>query len=148
MGISRAERDCEITTKHDINVLWDAYVLTDWNILHNKPDIVAHNQNTRERHVIDITVPVCRNTAQNEAEKIAKYRDPEIEPQKCRNPRKVRPTPAAIGALGIVTKGAEKYVRKISPNGFARTPCEKRPREKTARREKCIDKFVRFDVVI
>ena len=112
----RAERDCEITTKHDINVLWDTYVLTDWNILHNKPNIVAHNENTRERRVIDIAVPVCRNTARNEAEKIAKYRDPEIEPQKFRNPRKVRTTPAAIGALGIVAKGAKTCARKISPN--------------------------------
>ena len=106
----------EVTTKDGINVLWDMYIRTDRKVLHNRPDIVIHNENTRECHIIDIAVPVCRNIVRKEAEKITKYRDLEIELQKCWNLRKVSTTPVVIGALGTVTKGIEKYIRKISPN--------------------------------
>ena len=65
----------ETTTKDGINILWDMYILTDRKVAHNKPDIIVHNENTRECHIIDIAVPVCRNIIRKEAEKITNYRD-------------------------------------------------------------------------
>ena len=106
----------ETTTKDGINVLWDMYIITDRKVPHNKPDIIVHNENTRECHIIDIAVPACRNIVRKEAEKITKYRELGTELQKCWNLKKVSITPVVIGALGTVTKGVEKYLRKILPN--------------------------------
>ena len=92
------------------------YILTEKKVGHNKPDIMVHDENTRECHIIDIAVPVCRNIIQKEAEKITKYRDLGIELQKCWNLRKVRTTPVVIGALGTVTKSMKQNIEKISPN--------------------------------
>ena len=75
----------ETSTKDGINILWDMYILKDRKVGHNKPDIIVHAKNTRECHIIDIVVPVCRNIIRKEAEKISKYRDLGIELQKCWN---------------------------------------------------------------
>ena len=59
----------ETTTKDAINILWYIYILTDRKVAHNKPDIIVHDENTREYHLIYIVVPVCRNIIRKEAEK-------------------------------------------------------------------------------
>ena len=51
-----------------------------------------------------------------EAEKIVKYRDLEIETQKCWNLTNVRTIPMVIGALGTACKGISEYIETISPN--------------------------------
>ena len=48
--------------------------------------------------------------------KITKYRDLEIEIQKCWNLKKVRTIPIVIGALGSVTMGIVGYMESISKN--------------------------------
>ena len=106
----------ETTTKGGINILWDMYVLTDRKVPHNKPDIIVHDENTGECHIIDIAIPICQNVTRKEAEKITKYRDLSIELQKCWNLKRIRTTPVVIGALGTVTKSTKKYIESISTN--------------------------------
>ena len=65
--------------------------------------------------IVDIAVPTCTNIVKKEAEKITKYRDLEIELQKCCNLKNVRTVPVVIGALGSVTCGFQQYVKIISP---------------------------------
>ena len=106
----------EVTIKDGIKVLWDSYILTDKKVPHNRPDIIAHDTNLRECMIIDVAVPVCLNVVKKEAEKITKYRDLEIEIQKCWNLKKVRTIPVVVGALGAVCNGITEYLKAISKN--------------------------------
>ena len=106
----------EVVFKNGIKVLWDSYILTDKKVPHNRPDIIIHDTNLREALLIDVAIPVCMNIVKKEAEKITKYRDLEIEIQKCWNLKKVRTVPVVMGALGSVTKGITGYLESISEN--------------------------------
>ena len=63
-----------------------------------------------------MAVPVCRNVVRKVAEKIVKYRDLEIEIQKCWNLNKIETIPVVVGALGTTCCGITEYIKKISPN--------------------------------
>ena len=106
----------EVVTKNGIKVLWDSYLLTDKKVPHNRPDIVVHDTTLQECLLIDVAIPVCMNIVKKEAEKITKYRDLEIEIQKCWNLKKIRTIPVVIGALGSVTLGMYGYLENISKN--------------------------------
>ena len=56
----------EVTTKDGINLIWHMYILTYRKVLHNKPDIVIHNENARWCHITDITLSVCRSIVQKQ----------------------------------------------------------------------------------
>lgn len=92
------------------------YILTDRKVPHNKPDIIIHNENTGECHIIDIAILICQNVTRKEAEKNTKYRDLSIELQKCWNLKRIHTTPVVIGALGTVMKSTKKYIESISTN--------------------------------
>ena len=64
---------------------------------------------------IDVSVPACHNVVRKEAEKIIKYRDLEIEVQKCWNLSKVRTIPVVVGALGTVCMDIDEHIKVISP---------------------------------
>ena len=106
----------EIAENPDIKVLWDSYILTDKKVPHNRPDLIVHNKKTRECIIIDVAIPACHNVVTKEAEKISKYRDLEIEIQKCWDLKTVRTIPIVIGALGTVTRGIKDYLKIVSPN--------------------------------
>ena len=65
--------------------------------------------------IVDVAIPVCQNVVSKEAEKITKYRDLEVEIQKCWNLKKIRTIPIVIGALGSVCKGFKEYAKIVSP---------------------------------
>ena len=105
------------TTIHtDITILWDKPIITDKKIKHNRPDITIHNTKTRECIFIDVAIPSCTNVTKKEAEKITKYRDLEIEVQKCWNLKKIRTIPVIVGALGTVSTTIRENIKQISPN--------------------------------
>ena len=104
----------EVTFKNGIKILWDSYIITDKKVPHNRPDIIVFDTNTRECQIIDVAIPVCMNIVKKEAEKITKYRDLEIEIQKCWNLKKVQTIPVVIGALGSVCIGITGYLETIS----------------------------------
>ena len=106
----------EVVSKDGIKVMWDSYILTDKKVPHNRPDIIIHDTNLQECLLVDVAIPVCMNIVKKEAEKITKYRDLEIEIQKCWNLKKVRTIPIVIGALGSVTMGIVGYMESISKN--------------------------------
>ena len=112
--IKHQPKDTVIHT--DTTVLWDKPIITHKKVKHNRPDIIIHNTNTRECLLIDIAVPNCTNITKKEAEKITKYRDLEIELQKCWDLKKIRTIPVVIGALGTVSQRIEDNLKQISPN--------------------------------
>ena len=96
--------------------MWDMFLITDKKVKHNRPDIVIHDTKKKECIFVDVAIPVCYNVVSKEAEKITKYRDLEIEVQKCWNLNKIRTIPIVIGALGSVCRGISDYIEIISPN--------------------------------
>ena len=96
--------------------MWDTPIITDKKVKHNRPDITVHDTKKRTCLFIDIAIPVCKNVVSKTAEKIIKYRDLEIETQKCWDLKKVRTVPIIIGALGTVCKDHNEYTKIISEN--------------------------------
>ena len=106
----------EVVQHNSTIVMWDKAILTGKKVGCNRPDITVHDTKERECTFIDVSIPVCNNVIKKEAEKITKYRDLEIEVQKCWNLRKVRTIPIVIGALGTVSKGLKEYMKNLAPN--------------------------------
>ena len=77
---------------------------------------MIHDTTVQECTLIDVAIPVCMNIVKKEVEKITKYRDLEIDFQKCWNLKKIRTIPVVIGALGSVTLGMHGYLENISKN--------------------------------
>ena len=105
----------ESVSKDGVTVMWDMFIITDKKVRHNRPDIVIHDRNKRNCILVDVAIPNCYNVVSKEAEKITKYRDLEVEVQKCWNLKTIRTIPVVIGALGTVCKGISEYTKTISP---------------------------------
>ena len=106
----------EVTQHNSIIVMWDKAILTGKKVGCNRPDITIHDTKERVCTFIDVSIPVCNNIIKKEAEKLTKYRDLEIEVQKCWNLRKVTTIPIVIGALGTVSKGLKDFLKELAPN--------------------------------
>ena len=104
----------ESTTKEGIVLLWDMQINTDSRVLANRPDIVLHDTRLKSCLIIDVAVPVDKNSIKKIAEKITKYRDLEIEIQKCWGLKKVKTVPIVVGALGTVCSGLTKNLKLLS----------------------------------
>ena len=102
--------------KNNHTIMWDLPIITDARVPHNQPDIIIHDRTKKTCLIIDIAVPQEINVIKKTAEKIRKYKQLEIEIQRCWNLQRVQTIPIIIGALGTVTKSIEKYIETISPN--------------------------------
>ena len=105
----------DTVTHNGVEIMWDKTILTDKKVNYNRPDITIHDTKAKECTFIDVSVPVCDNVIRKEAEKITKYRDLEIEIQKCWNLRRTKTVPIVIGALGTVSTGILEYLKILSP---------------------------------
>ena len=85
---------------------------TDKEIKANRPDIVIKDKSKSSCTLIDMAVPSERNVATKEVEKIAKYKDLEIEISKMWN-MKTNVIPVVIGALGLIRKRINRHVEQI-----------------------------------
>ena len=105
-----------VTTHKEMIIMWDKAILTDKKLNCNRPDITIHNTKARECIFVDVAIPVCANVIKKEAEKITKYRNLEIEVQKCWNLSRVHTIPIVVGALGTVSTTILENVKLLSPN--------------------------------
>ena len=106
----------EVVQHDDTTVMWDKSITTEKKVGANRPDITIHDTKERVCTFVDVSNPVCINVIKKEAEKITKYRDLEIEVQKCWNLKEVRTIPIVVGALGTVSKGFTTFARDLAPN--------------------------------
>ena len=100
----------------DFTIMYDLPMITDTHTPANRPDIVIHDRVKKTAFLIDVSVPIDTNIVKKTAEKHSKYRDLEIELQKCWGLKQIETIPIIIGALGTVLTGHQKYLRKISPS--------------------------------
>ena len=98
----------------DLTITYDLPMITDTHTPANRPDIVIHDRKQKTAFLIDVSVPIDINVVKKTAEKHSKYRDLEIELQKCWGLKRIETIPIIIGALESVLTGHQKYIRKIS----------------------------------
>lgn len=104
-----------VTEGENVTILWDYNIHTDREIKANRPDIVVKDLHHKTCYLIDMTVPSDRNIAAKEYEKLAKYKDLEIEISKMWL-LKTMTIPIVVGALGMLKKGFNKYLDQIPGN--------------------------------
>ena len=100
-----------------ITILWDFPIQTDRTIKANRPDIVIKDKTNKTCLLLDISIPSDTNTSLKAFEKLAKYKDLEIELAKSWSVT-VKTIPVIIGALGVVNKSTKKYLKEIPGNVF------------------------------
>ena len=98
----------------DTIIMWDLPLVTDKKVCANRPDITIHFKKERKVLFIDFSVPYDSNIVIKTAEKLMKYRDLEIEIQKCWNLKEVSTIPIVIGALGTVSTDFKTYLKTLS----------------------------------
>ena len=104
-----------VTEGKDVTVLWDFTIHTDRTIKANRPDIIIKDHKEKTCMLIDMSIPSDANISSKEFEKIAKYKDLQIEIQKMWHMR-TETVPVIVGALGMIKKGTKKLINKI-PGG-------------------------------
>ena len=102
-----------ITLADNSTIYWNCGIMTDRTINCNKPDIIVREGN--RVNIIEISVPHDINLAVKERDKRLKYQDLRIEIERMWNV-KAEVTPVIIGHTGMVKKGIEGLVSRISPN--------------------------------
>ena len=93
-------------------VLWDFSIHTDREIRANRPDIIVKDKTNKVCLLIDVAVPSDSNVSIKEFEKKSKYKDLEIEIQRMWK-TKTKVISVVIGALGVMSKDFEGYVKEI-----------------------------------
>ena len=102
-----------VVENDDVKLLWDMNIQCDNVIEARRPDLVLVEKKEHTGIIIDITVPADANVAEKEKNKVEKYQDLKRELKRLWKLKKVDVVPVAIGALGSVTKGFEKWIEKL-----------------------------------
>ena len=96
--------------------MWDHPLITDKKVHANRPDITIHKKKEKELVLVDFSIPHDTNIVEKTAEKLTKYKDLEIELQKCWDLKKTLTVPVIIGALGTVSTDHIQYLKNLSEN--------------------------------
>ena len=106
----------KVTECGDTTIMWDYPLVTDKKVCANRPDITIHNKKERKVTLVDFSVPYDTNIVLKTAEKLVKYKDLEIEIQKCWDLKEISTVPVVIGALGTVSTDHTQYLKILSKN--------------------------------
>ena len=130
----RGIKVCEDWFKHepqkveecgDTTIMWDYALITDKKVGANRPDITIHDKKEKKLVLVDFSIPYDTNIVEKTAEKLTKYKELEIELQKCWDLTETRTVPIIIGALGTVCTDHTQYLKllsgKIDPNVVQKT---------------------------
>merc|ERR1712197_79686 len=96
--------------------MWDYPITTDKKVCANRPDITIHFKKEQKVQFVDFLVPYDTNIVNKTAEKLMKYRDLEIEVQKCWDLKEIPTVPVIVGALGTVSTDFKQYLKILSKN--------------------------------
>ena len=100
----------KVLQKGDVKTLWDFKIQTDKHLAHNMPDITVVEK-TRV-WIIDVAIPGDGRIEEKELEKISKYQDLKIEPERLWE-KQATEVPVMIGSLGAIPRDLRKHLRTI-----------------------------------
>ena len=109
----RAEKVIETD---EVKILWDMQIQTDKVIEKSRPDKVALNKITSKCVSTDIAFPFDACINEREQNKIEIHGDLKNEIKRIWKCREVVIVPVTVGALGIISKKFEKWVKKQEIN--------------------------------
>ena len=101
-----------ITSDRRYEIRWDQTIPTARKLDHNKPDVVMIDHVEKKWILIDFSVPFDGNVAKKEDEKKTNYTELARSVAAEHNVR-TEIIPIVVGALGVVTKDLEEYLKKL-----------------------------------
>ncbi|XP_050501336.1 uncharacterized protein LOC126881234 [Diabrotica virgifera virgifera] len=118
---------------------WDRTVLTDQTVPHNRPDLVLVNKLTRQTTLIDVAIPNNNNLRSKFTEKIAKYRDLEIQIRRQWRMQSTQTIPIVMSTTGVIPKNLLESIKRLGLNEHLYKTMQKAVLLATAR---CVRKFL------
>ena len=103
-----------VIENESVRILWDFNIQTDHYIEHRRPDILVFEKDSRRCFIIVIASPGDKRVVEKEQEKIEHYSDLKRELKKIWKCSHIEIVPIIVGALGIVSKNLEGWMKKIS----------------------------------
>ena len=105
-----------VLENEETKILWDYAIQCDHFIQSRKPDIVLVEKSKKECKIIDVAVPDYVRVGNKEEEKVKKYQDLRREIAKLWGMKKTEVIPNFIGALGMISKKLETWIKRIGIN--------------------------------
>ena len=93
-------------------IRWDQKIHTPRAIKHNRPDVVVIDREDRKWTMIDFAVCFDANVERKEVEKMEVYNELATLVRGAHKV-KVNIVPIVVGALGVVSKGLEGWLKKL-----------------------------------
>uniref|UniRef100_A0A6P7H095 Uncharacterized protein LOC114342846 n=1 Tax=Diabrotica virgifera virgifera TaxID=50390 RepID=A0A6P7H095_DIAVI len=118
---------------------WDRTVLTDQTVAHNRPDLILVNKLTRQTTLIEVAIPNNNNLRVKRNEKIAKYRDLEIQIRRQWRMESTQTIPIIISTTGVIPKNLIENIKKLGLNEHLYKTMQKAVLLSTSR---CVRKFL------
>ena len=105
-----------VLENEEAKILWDFTIQCNHLIQSRRPDIVVVEKEKKECKIIDIAVPNDVRVGNKEQEKVEKYQDLRREIAALWGMKKTEVIPIVIGALGMISKKLDMWIKKIGVN--------------------------------
>ncbi|CAG9834848.1 unnamed protein product [Diabrotica balteata] len=105
-----------ILENDNYKLYWNRTVLTDQTVAHNRPDLILVNQLKRQTTLIDVAIPNNNNLRVKQNEKIAKYRDLEIQIRRQWKMKSTQTIPIILFTTGVIPKNLLENIKKLGLN--------------------------------
>ncbi|XP_050515024.1 uncharacterized protein LOC126890213 [Diabrotica virgifera virgifera] len=90
----------------------DLTVLTDQAVAQNRPDLIPVNKLTRQRTLIEVAIPNNNNLHVRHNEKIARYRDLEIQIRRQWRMESTQKITIILPTTGVIPKNLIENIKK------------------------------------
>ncbi|KAL1446767.1 hypothetical protein WDU94_003646 [Cyamophila willieti] len=94
-------------------IYWNLAVITEHNIINNRPDLVLFDKEARSASIIDVTVPLDENLQKAYSTKLTKYEDLKQQLKHMYDLTSVNILPIVISANGLVHKRTAENIKKL-----------------------------------
>ena len=105
-----------VLENEEAKILWDFTIQCDHLIQSRRPDIVVVEKEKKECKIIDVAVPNDVRVGNKEQEKVEKYQDLRREIATLWGMKKTEVIPIVVGALGMISKKLDMWIKKIGIN--------------------------------
>lgn len=122
-----------ILENNEYKLYWDRSVLTDQQVMHNRPDLILIDKFSRQTTLIDVAIPNNNNLQKIHNEKIAKYRDLEAQIRRQWKMEKVQTVPIIISTTGAIPKSLLENIKLLGLSEHLYKPMQKAVLLATAR---------------